>query len=34
MSLETETYGANNYNGEIASITYMPHPGIDEETSI
>ena len=34
MSLETENYGTNSYNGEKASITYMPHPGIDEETSI
>jgi hypothetical protein len=34
MSLETENYGANNYNGEKAPITYMPHPGINEETSI
>ena len=34
ISLETENYGVNDYNGEIASTTYMPHPSIIEEESI
>ena len=34
ISLETENYGINDYNGEITSTTYMPHPSIIEEESI
>lgn len=34
INLETENYGVNDYNGEIASTTYMPHPSIIEEESI
>ena len=34
MSLETDNYGANNYNTGKAPVTYMPHPGVEEEASI